>query len=206
MDDGSGYNPEVPSLPKLAVLVGDRSRGSNMAALVRATHCGELALAPALVVAGRASSPALAHAAQLKVPGAVVQPGDDYAARLVATLEAADIEWIALAGYLRRLPEPVLHRWPQRVLNVHPALLPRFGGNGMYGAHVHRAVLATGERESGCTVHYVSEHYDEGRVLVQLRCPVRPADDADMLAARVLRLEHVAFALGFRLALMEHAE
>jgi phosphoribosylglycinamide formyltransferase-1 len=91
------------------------------------------------------------------------------------------------------LPLEVLSLFPNRVLNIHPALLPKFGGKGMYGHHVHEAVLAAGEAESGCSVHFVNERYDEGAVILQKVCPVLPDDTPDTLAARVLVLEHQAY-------------
>lgn len=125
------------------------------------------------------------------VRAAVIEPGEDYGARLLAELGSCD--WICLAGYLRLLPSEVLARFPNRVLNIHPALLPKFGGKGMYGQRVHEAVIAAGETESGCTVHYVNEQYDEGAIILQRRCPVEAVDTAETLAARVLEQEHLAY-------------
>lgn len=100
---------------------------------------------------------------------------------------------ICLAGFMRLLPTAFLKAFPQRVLNIHPALLPKFGGKGMYGRHVHEAVLASDEIESGCTVHYVTEHYDEGDIVLQAKCAVNKGDTAETLAARVLKLEHSTY-------------
>ena len=100
---------------------------------------------------------------------------------------------VCLAGFLRLLPTEVLNGFPGRILNIHPSLLPKFGGKGMYGIRVHEAVLAAGENESGCTVHLVSEHYDEGAILLQRRCAVLPDDTPETLAARVLKEEHIAY-------------
>jgi folate-dependent phosphoribosylglycinamide formyltransferase PurN len=94
---------------------------------------------------------------------------------------------------LALLPVEVVHAFPRRLLNVHPALLPKFGGKGMFGLNVHAAVLAAGEAESGATVHYVTERYDEGEAIVQRRCPVLATDTAETLAARVLIEEHAAY-------------
>lgn len=108
-------------------------------------------------------------------------------------LEAAGIHVLVLAGFLRLLPPQLVQAWPDRILNIHPALLPKFGGKGMYGERVHAAVLAAGERESGITIHLVNERYDEGRVLFQAKCPVLPNDDAATLAARIHALEHTHY-------------
>jgi folate-dependent phosphoribosylglycinamide formyltransferase PurN len=110
---------------------------------------------------------------------------------LDAWLAQHDVDWVALAGFLR--PFPVLRRYEGRVVNIHPALLPRFGGQGMYGHRVHAAVLAAGEPVSGASMHFVTERYDEGRVIAQIEVPVRAGDDADALAARVFAAETVLY-------------
>lgn len=163
----------------LGILIGTKGRGSNMAALIRA------GLPVSLVVAPSPSAPGLAVAEELGVATAVVQP-EGFAEAFLA----AGAEWICLAGYLRLLPSAVLESFPGRVLNIHPALLPAFGGKGMYGMHVHEAVRASGVTETGCTVHRVTPVYDEGEILGQMRCPVLASDTAEDIAARVLSLEH----------------
>ena len=113
----------------------------------------------------------------------------------LAALRAAEVEVVFLAGYLRLLPPAVTSAFPRRILNVHPALLPDFGGKGMWGRAVHEAVLRAGVDHTGVTVHFVTEHYDEGDIFAQWRVPVRPGDDADTLAARVLEVEHLLYPL-----------
>lgn len=105
-------------------------------------------------------------------------------------LEAARVDLVVLAGYLKQVPEAVVRAWRGRIINVHPALLPRHGGRGMYGRRVHEAVLAAGDSVSGATVHLVSEEYDQGEILAQGTVPVLPGDTPDTLAARVLAVEH----------------
>jgi folate-dependent phosphoribosylglycinamide formyltransferase PurN len=100
------------------------------------------------------------------------------------------VDLVVLAGYLKLVPSDVIARFRGRIINVHPALLPAFGGKGMYGRGVHEAVLASGARESGATVHLVDEVYDRGAILGQARVPVLPGDDPERLAARVLQVEH----------------
>ena len=107
---------------------------------------------------------------------------------LLTTLADADL--VVLAGYLKLLPAPVVRRFRQRAINIHPALLPAFGGPGMYGHRVHEAVLASGATESGVTVHYVDEQFDRGPIIAQRTVPVLPDDTADSLAHRVLAVEH----------------
>ena len=112
------------------------------------------------------------------------------AAEWLVRLDRHRTDLVVLAGYLKLVPAPVIARFRDRILNIHPALLPSFGGKGMYGLRVHEAVLASGARESGATVHLVDEAYDRGAVLGQARVPVLPDDTPDRLAARVLEVEH----------------
>lgn len=182
------------SNPKIGILVGSHGRGSNMRALARACAEGSIGADVGLVVSPSEASPALAAARELGLPVAVVDAsGPDAGPRLTEAFRGAGCTLVCLAGYMRLLPKEVLDAFPNRVLNIHPALLPKFGGKGMYGMRVHEAVLRAGETESGCTVHLVNERYDEGPIVHQLRCPVLPGDTPETLAARVLELEHRAY-------------
>lgn len=113
--------------------------------------------------------------------------------RMLELLESRGVEAVFLAGYLRLVPEPVVAAFRRRMLNIHPALLPAFGGKGMYGLRIHRAVLDAGCRVTGVTIHYVDEEYDSGTILAQWPVPVRPDDTPESLAARVLAVEHVLY-------------
>ncbi len=115
---------------------------------------------------------------------------DDFAASMLDALHEHGVEAIMLAGYMRKVPDAVVAAYPDRMLNIHPALLPKFGGEGMYGIHVHTAVLAAGETESGATVHMVNEEYDKGRIVLQECVPVLSGDTPETLAERVLACEH----------------
>jgi phosphoribosylglycinamide formyltransferase-1 len=108
-------------------------------------------------------------------------------------LKEKTINFIVLAGFLLKIPENLLNAYPDRIINIHPALLPKFGGKGMYGSHVHEAVVAAGEKESGITIHYVNENYDEGAIIFQARCPVLSIDTPDDVAAKVHALEYEHF-------------
>ena len=108
-------------------------------------------------------------------------------------LQAKQVDWVILAGFLWLMPEDILAAYPNRVINIHPALLPKYGGKGMYGHHVHEAVVAAGERESGITIHIVDQHYDRGTTLFQARCTVTPDDTPDTLAAKIHLLEKEYF-------------
>lgn len=108
-------------------------------------------------------------------------------------LKEYDIDCIVLAGFLLKVPEAIINAFPNKIINIHPALLPKYGGKGMYGHHVHEAVAASGDTESGITIHYVNAHYDEGNVIFQAKCPVLPDDSADMIAEKVHTLEYEHF-------------
>jgi phosphoribosylglycinamide formyltransferase-1 len=105
-------------------------------------------------------------------------------------LQAIGAEWIVLAGFLWKMPDSIVQAYPQRIINIHPALLPKFGGKGMYGMHVHRAVKEAGEAETGMTIHFVNEHYDEGTVIHQEKVKILPEDTGESIAGKVQKLEH----------------
>lgn len=157
---------------------------------------GRLSARIVCVIGSREEAPVVerARAAGLRVE--IIDPkamdADEYAPALLRVLRSADAAAIALAGYLRRLPSPVVEAYRHRIVNVHPALLPAFGGKGMYGEHVHRAVLEYGAKVSGCTVHLVDENYDTGPVIIQRAVPVEEGDTPETLAARILPHEHAA--------------
>ena len=172
----------------MRVAVAASGRGSNLEALLRTLRPG----APArvvLVLSDRAAAGALTLARSHGVPTQVLtDPArpDEW----LAALDRAQADLVVLAGYLKLVPAGVIDRYRGRIVNIHPALLPAFGGRGMYGRRVHEAVLASGARESGASVHLVDEVYDRGEVLARARVPVLPDDDPDRLAARVLEVEH----------------
>ena len=112
----------------------------------------------------------------------------------VESLQNADIHFIVLAGFLWKVPEVLVQSFPRGIINIHPALLPKYGGKGMYGARVHEAVIAAGEKESGITIHWVNEHYDEGAIIFQATCSVDAGDTAATLANKIHALEHAHFA------------
>lgn len=140
-------------------------------------------------------SPAIEKAQEAGLDVAVVDPiPEGYGEHLLQALKNRGVEFIALAGFTRLLPVEVLQAYPNRILNIHPALLPKYGGKGMYGMRVHEAVLAAGEAESGCTVHFVNERYDEGKIILQKRVPVMKGDEPMDLAIRVNQQELIAFS------------
>lgn len=147
-----------------------------------------------LVASDRANAGALDRARRVGIPTAVLRSTSvPDGCEPLALLREHKVDFIALAGYLRLLPKELLDEFPSRVLNIHPALLPSFGGPGMYGERVHRAVLLSGARVSGATVHYVDEEYDRGTILAQWPVPVLADDSVRSLATRVLKVEHVLY-------------
>jgi formyltetrahydrofolate-dependent phosphoribosylglycinamide formyltransferase len=172
----------------MRVAVAVSGRGSNLDALLRTLAPGRTAEV-VLVLSNRPEAGGLDVARARGIPTVVLHDSTDAEAWLDA-LERARAELLVLAGYLKLVPPAVVARWRGRIINVHPALLPAFGGPGMYGRRVHEAVLRSGATESGASVHLVDEVYDRGQVLAQERVPVLPGDTPETLAARVLGVEH----------------
>ena len=174
--------------------------GTNLQALLDAFNSGDEAPARiALVISDRADAGALERARTAGVPAELLRVGgrsaEDHAEAMLGLLTDHAIGLVALAGYLRLVPGAVVQRYHGRIVNIHPALLPAFGGAGMYGERVHEAVLASGARVSGATVHFVDERYDEGAIIAQWPVPVLPRDNAASLGARVLAVEHRLYPL-----------
>jgi formyltetrahydrofolate-dependent phosphoribosylglycinamide formyltransferase len=177
--------------PPLRVAVLASGGGSNLQAIL--DHLGALgdesAAQVVLVASDRPGAGALVRAKAKGVSTAVIASAADGPA-LTQLLESNRIDCVALAGYLKFVPREVTAHWQGRIVNIHPALLPKFGGAGMYGRRVHEAVLAAGETESGATVHQVDDVYDRGAIIAQEHVPVEAGDTPDSLAARVLAAEH----------------
>ncbi|QFY44687.1 phosphoribosylglycinamide formyltransferase [Candidatus Methylospira mobilis] len=178
---------------KLAFLASHN--GSNMQAVIDACNSGKLACKPVLVISNNRESGALARAQKEGIPSVhlSLQTHRDTEAldhAILAALQQHGADWVVLAGYMRKLGAATLSAYRGRIVNIHPALLPKFGGQGMYGINVHRAVLAAGEAESGATVHLVDGEYDHGEILAQRKVPVLPDDTPETLAQRVLNVEH----------------
>ena len=172
----------------MRIAVAVSGGGSNLQALLDSLPPGSPAVV-ALVVSNKRSAGGLDRAEERGVPTAVFTDPTS-ADEWLGLLKQHRIDLIVLAGYLKLVPAGVISAFRGRILNIHPALLPAFGGPGMYGKRVHRAVLDAGAAESGCTVHLVDEVYDRGEILAQARVLVLPGDTVESLAARVLAEEH----------------
>lgn len=179
---------------RLAVLVS--GSGTTLQNLIDRIGAGLLAARIDLVVSSRPDVLAVGRAREAKIPVVVIDRRDfssasKFSGAVFGAVEKQPIDLVCLAGWLSLLELPP--KWVGKVMNIHPALLPDFGGRGMYGRHVHEAVLAAGMRESGCTVHWVDEQYDSGPIILQKKCAVLPTDTPSTLAARVFELEKEAY-------------
>jgi phosphoribosylglycinamide formyltransferase-1 len=145
-----------------------------------------------LVISNRSKAFVLERAKALQVPSEVFlcEEWESGGANVLAVLKKYDIGFIVLAGFLVRVPDAILHAYPNKIINIHPSLLPKHGGKGMYGDYVHEAVVAAAETETGITIHYINECYDEGKVIRQVACPVLPADTPKDVANKVHALEY----------------
>ena len=169
--------------------------GSNALNLI--TYFSEHPLAEVvLLVSNNSNAGALQHAARLNVPSAVFDKAAFNRPEIILScLQQHGIDLIVLAGFLLHIPTFLVEAFPQSIINLHPALLPKFGGKGMYGMHVHRAVKEAGETLTGITIHYINEHYDEGMIIAQYSCPVEADDTPETIAQKVHRLEYRYYPL-----------
>jgi len=149
-----------------------------------------------LILCNRPDAFVLQRAKQLNIPAHTFNKNDFYHnENVLKALVDYKIDCLVLAGFLWLIPDNLLKAFPQRIINIHPALLPRYGGKGMYGRYVHEAVVANGEKETGITIHLVDAEYDNGEILFQAKCPVLPDDTPEMVAAKVHELEHRYFPI-----------
>ena len=147
--------------------------------------------AVSIVLSNKPDAMVLERAAGFDVKSLVFNRDEFYSSsKITDLLLELGIDLIVLAGFLWLIPEELIRAYPDRIINIHPALLPKYGGKGMYGRHVHEAVIASGDKESGISIHYVNEVYDEGRIIFQERCEVRPDDTPESLAQRIHGLEY----------------
>jgi phosphoribosylglycinamide formyltransferase 1 len=171
-------------------------RGSNMQAVIDACNAGFLDAKPCVAISNNSQSEALVRARREGIPAyhfsSKTHPDPaQLDETILSALRQHHVDLVILAGYMKKLGEKTLSAYQGRVINIHPALLPKYGGEGMYGIHVHEAVIAAGDRETGVTIHLVDREYDHGAILAQCRLPVLETDTAASLAERVLEMEHV---------------
>lgn len=177
---------------KIQIAVFASGAGSNAQKIIEYFERSETADV-ALVVCNKKVAGVVNIAATAGVPVLMIEKEKFQKDGYVAELKEAGIDFIVLAGFLWKIPQPVINAWPRKIVNIHPALLPRYGGKGMYGHYVHESVLNAGDVESGITIHYVDEHYDNGDIIFQTACPIVDGDSVETLAQRIHTLEHLHY-------------
>ncbi len=177
--------------PKIALFAS--GSGSNVENIVR-YFAGKKTVEFPLILSNKQDAFVHERAKMLGVPS-VTFSRDEFAdgRKIVSLLDKYEVDFIVLAGFLLKVSLPILEAYPNKIINIHPALLPKFGGKGMYGHHVHQAVVDAGETQSGITIHYVNEHYDEGNIIFQATCEVSNDDTPDRVADKVHVLEYLHF-------------
>ncbi len=169
---------------------GSGSNAENLISYFRKTQCANVSV----VLSNNQEAFVLNRAKRLEVPSTTFSRNDFYHSEAILdVLEKYEVDFIVLAGFLWLIPSYLISAFPNRIVNIHPALLPKYGGKGMFGENVHKAVVESGDKESGITIHYVNEHYDTGSTIFQARCLVMPGDTPDSLAAKVHELEYTHF-------------
>lgn len=182
----------------IAVMISGHGRGSNLQAIIDACKDGRIDGRVAVVIGVKDDAPAMQRARDNGIPSVEVHPkefdtDEDYGRRIMDLLSEHQVDLICLAGYMRILPLEIVRAYRARIMNTHAALIPSFCGKGMYGEHVHNAVIEYGAKVSGCTIHFVDEQYDTGPIIIQKCVPVEEGDTPETLAARILPLEHQSY-------------
>ena len=188
----SDIRHQTSNLKRIAIFAS--GAGSNAAKIIE--HLKDhAAIQVALIVCNKPGAGVIQIAATHQIPVLMIEKekffrGNAYVDEIK---HRSGIDFIVLAGFLWKVPIALIHAYPNRIINIHPALLPKYGGKGMYGMHVHEAVIEAGEKESGITIHYVNEHFDEGEAIFQAHCEVTPDDTPETLAQKIHQLEHEHF-------------
>ena len=180
-------------IKRLAVFVS--GSGSNFEAIQKEIMKGKIPGKIVLLVSSNPNAYAIERAKKYKIDYAIINEKDfknynDYVLKLEKVLEDYKIDYILLAGYLKKVPAEIVKKYKFRILNIHPALLPKYGGKGMFGINVHKAVLEAGEKFTGVTIHFVDEEYDRGPIIIQKKVKVKKNDTPETLQKRVLKVEH----------------
>ena len=181
-------------MKKLGILASHQ--GTNFQAIIDACRQGRLNAEPVIAISNNSDAAALARAcragiATAHLSGATHADPDELDTAILDTLISHEVDLVVTAGYMKKLGPRTLGHFRRRIVNVHPSLLPRHGGKGMFGLNVHKSVIASGDSETGITIHYVDAEYDSGPIIDQVRIPVLPDDSPESLAARVLEMEHL---------------
>ena len=190
----SASAPAAASSAPIHIAIFASGAGSNARKIIEYFENKGLRIKVSLIVCNVPDAGVLEIAKEKGIPSLIINKTDFTATGYVESLQNADINFIVLAGFLWKVPEVLVRAYPKAIINIHPALLPKYGGKGMYGARVHEAVIAAGEKESGITIHWVNEHYDEGAIIFQAKCSIDASDTAESLANKIHALEHAHFA------------
>ena len=186
----SRFCAEIGGFMSKNIAIFASGNGTNAENIIRYFQNSELVNIE-LVLANKETAFVLERARSLNVPFAYMGKAEwTEGTAVLSLLEGRKIDFIVLAGFLARVPDCILHAYPNKIINIHPSLLPKFGGKGMYGDRVHEAVVAAGEAETGITIHYLNERFDDGEIVVQYKCPVLPQDTAADVAKKVHALEY----------------
>ena len=188
------FKGQLPDQLNIAVFAS--GKGSNFKSILDALKSAKICNAQiVIVISNNLKSGALEVARENNIPALHINrkqfvTDEDFNSALMAVLQKHNVNFIVLAGYMKKIDAKIIKVYRNRIVNIHPALLPKFGGSGMYGLHVHKAVIESGDKISGASVHIVDEEYDHGPVVLQKLVPVEAADTPETLAARVLKIEH----------------
>lgn len=178
-------------MKKIAIFAsGSGSNAENIISYFKDSGTAEVTM----ILTNNASAGVIERGKRLDIPVVVFSRNSfSRSDTVIRLLKNNETDWVILAGFLWLVPENLIRAFPDRIINIHPALLPRYGGKGMWGHHVHEAVVRNRENESGITIHYVNEHYDEGKIIFQATCPVDASDTPDVVAGKVHELEYRHF-------------
>ncbi|NOS86111.1 MAG: phosphoribosylglycinamide formyltransferase [Ignavibacteria bacterium] len=195
---------KIPYTLGLNLCVFASGSGSNLKAIIKASLSGRIKSGVSLVISNNSGSGALKTAAKYNIPylhlsQKLFTTQKEFTAEILRSLKKYKVNFILLAGYMKMLDPVIINKFKNRIINIHPALLPKYGGKGMYGIHVHEAVIAAREKVTGATVHFVNEVYDSGAVILQKQVKAKPTDDALSLQKRVLRTEHKLYPEAIKL-------
>ena len=179
---------------KINIAIFASGTGSNAQKIIYSFKKNDL-IKIALIVCNKGGAQVLRIAEKENVPAILLERKNFYEDGYADVLEEHNIEWIVLAGFLWKIPAVLIEKYKDKIINIHPALLPRFGGKNMYGNYVHEAVLKSNESESGITIHFVDEIYDNGKIIFQAKCKVDKNETADTLAEKIHALEHLHYPL-----------
>lgn len=166
--------------------------GSNVQAIINFFK-DKSQVNPVAIVCNKPNAGVLTIAQNHNIPSIIIDKNSFQSQAFIDQLKSFDVELIILAGFLWKIPEQLVTAFPNKIINIHPALLPKYGGKGMFGMNVHNAVIENKEKESGITIHYVNENYDEGNIIVQAHCSLTAVDNAESLAQKIHKLEHHFF-------------